>query len=201
MRELLVAGAADRAGQVREQKPDRLGGERVGEQLVPGRVDRLHRMIEGANAGRDPQPIGRGKRQHRVVDDDRGLQPCIEHAALHARCFVGGAAGRRVLGRREGSWNGDMQERCLMTTRRHRLRPIEFAAGKRHVAAVEDRGDRDLAGVDRAAAAKAHHCARLEPAQFLGESPHGLHRHVLGNAFEHAGAACAERAGDLIKQA
>ena len=92
--------------------------------------------------------------------------------------------------------------------RRFVVRPVKevagasgkLAAGKRHVAVGQDRRDRDLAGVDRTAAAEAHDRIRLKPAQFLGEAAHGLHRHVLGNAFEDAGAAGTERIGHLIEQ-
>src|SRR5262245_45942885 len=49
---------------------------------------------------------------------------------------------------------------------------IELAALQCHVAPIEDRGDCDLAGIDRAAAAEADHRIGIAPAQFIGECTH-----------------------------
>ena len=177
-----------------KQKPDRLGGERVGEDLMARGIDRFDRMVERPHTGRDPQPVGRFDRQGRIVDDDRGLQPRIDHAALDAGFLVGGSASRRVFGGRQGGWDRDMQKRLLGSARRKRLRPIELAAVKRHVAPVEDRGDRDLAGVDRAAAAEAHDRVGIVPTQLLGE---GTHR-CIGTCWEMPLNTPAQRAPSAL---
>jgi len=68
-------------------------------------------------------------------------------------------------------------------------RPIELAAGQRHIAAIEDRSDRDLGGIDRTAAAETDHRVGIVPAQLLSKRAHRRHRNMLRNSLEHARTA------------
>ena len=105
----VVAMRLQRGQQMRVQQRDRLACERVGNQMMARRVRTLDRVIERAHPGRGPQPCRRLDCQRGIADDRPGLQARVGNYTFHFGGFVGDAAPRRELARRQRGRYRDMQ--------------------------------------------------------------------------------------------
>ena len=173
----LIALRADRSRQMLHQQRNCLGGQRIADRLMPDRVGAFNRVIQRPHARRYPEPVRRRQREQRVIDHRTWHHPLIVNAALYPRGLIGNASGMRVLGRGQSSGNSDVNQ----------FPPRQCAVY------------RDLAGVDRTAAAEADQGIRIHALNFPLELIHGAARDVLDHSREYRRAGCPECSGDFVE--
>ena len=198
-----VAGVArQRAAQQRQCA--HAGG--VDQRLGVDRAQRLDRMVDGADAGRQPQPVRRVHGDAGVEDHRRGAYEGAGVSLLGAEPCVGAAAQVAELGARQRGGHGD-----LAAGRGAGLRHHPAAVGAHpHMPVVEllDAGQVlgqchqcHLDGVDHGAAAYADDQVGAGRAHCLRQRDHGLARGVLYALVEqpdHPRRDARDRLGDGI---
>ena len=193
-----IAGVGLDAGQAGRQQPQRAVGDAVAIVVRLERGERLGRVIDGADAGRQPQPFRR-------VDGDRGIEHDGDrnrHALLIALLLLDRLVGRprqRVeLAARQRRRHADHPHvRRIEHRRDHRA--VGLDAGAEGVEALDCRDivleeDRDdLARVGDRAAADRDDQVGTRRARRIGRRQHVAARRVRLDAVVSRGMTVAER--------
>ena len=155
-----VVGRRLGARQGVEQATDRLQRHHVRKRMLAIGKEPLNRVVERADARRQPQLHRRRQRQLRVVDHSLDHQPRVAHARLVARLVRKSRACRELRDRQRGG-HGDVGKGALV---------------------MPGQPDRDdLGRIDHAAAAEADDCTHAGQSDVFGPGADLCHRRVLSD--------------------